>query len=156
MPLLSQSHSTLLIVPSGSVPSDVNATGSPVDGAIGRKPKPATGARLAMTTVCETVAVPPLLSVTRWTTVYVPGVANVWVTGEPVFSYVPLLSQSHSTLLIVPSGSVAPDVKVTLWPLVGVAGRKLYAAAGRRLATTMVWLSMLAVPRELRTRSLTV
>src|SRR5436309_3780840 len=101
--------------PSGSDEVDVNVTGSPVLGETGSTPNAAVGAWLSTVTVWLAVFVPPSSSVTLSETVNVPGESNERDAVAPVpSSKWPSLSRSHACDAIVPSGSLAVDVNVTV------------------------------------------
>ena len=101
--------------PSGSVEVEVNVTVSATRGCAGANVKSATGEPAPATSnVCTVVAVAPSLSVTCWPTVFEPAEPNVvFAVGPSPSSWAPSPSRSHLTAAIVPSASVALEVKVT-------------------------------------------
>src|SRR3954449_6406201 len=89
-------------------------------------------------------------SVTRRRTVCGPAVGKDFVTVDVVpLSNVPLLSRSQAKALIVPSGSVDVDLKVTRWPGMGAAGEKVNDATGGWLGTTVTVFVLVPVSSRL-------
>ncbi len=96
VPSPSRSQACAASGPSASSDVETSLTCCPVIGSAGVTVKLARGGALTLT--CRTSStLTPLLSRTRWRTVFGPGLPYVCRTAAPVASKVPSLLKSHST-----------------------------------------------------------
>src|SRR3954452_13526968 len=147
MPSPVRSHACDATVPSMSLDDEVNVTVEPVGSGFGAALKAAVGARFAIAICFVKVEESPLSSVAFRPTVYVPAFENERdaVAAVPSSNW-PSLSRSHACDAIVPSGSVAVEVKVIESPVLGVAGALVHPTAGGRFATVTVRDTVAALP----------
>src|SRR4051812_4495428 len=147
LPSLFVSHACDAIVPSGSLEVDVSVTFWPGEVGFGEISKAAVGARFVTVTVCCSVELSPLSSVTFSPTVYVPAFANEREALAPVASsYWPSLSRSHACDAIVPSGSLDEEVNVTVEPVGSGFGAAPKAVVGARLPIEICFVNVVESP----------